>query len=60
LLLTDDGARELKIDELEESLRVGRGLDEASFVDGRIGHCAKVRRVVPLGGEERTRPGGYD
>jgi hypothetical protein len=35
---------------------VGRGLDEASFVDGRIGHCAKDRRVVPLGGEERTRP----
>lgn len=34
-LRTDYGARELLVDELEESGGVGRGLDEASFVDGR-------------------------
>lgn len=39
LLLTDDGTGKLLVDELEESLGVGRGLDEAGFVDGEVAHC---------------------
>jgi hypothetical protein len=42
LLLTDDGTGELLVDEVEESLGVGGGLDEAGFVDGGvvvIVHC---------------------
>ena len=39
ILRTDYGARELLVDELEESSGVSRGLHEASFVDGRGGHC---------------------
>lgn len=35
----DDGTRKLLVDEVEEGLGVGRGLDEAGFVDGGIAHC---------------------
>lgn len=34
--LTDDGARELEVHELEESRGVSGGLYEASLVDGRV------------------------
>jgi len=36
LLLTDDGTGKLLVDEIEESLGVGRGVDEAGFVDGGV------------------------
>jgi hypothetical protein len=37
--LTDDGTRKFEIDELEKGRGVSRGLYEASFVQGRVGHC---------------------
>jgi len=36
LLLTDDGTGKLLVDEIEESLGVGRRVDEAGFVDGGV------------------------
>jgi hypothetical protein len=50
--LTDDGTRELEIDELEKSRGVSRGVYETSLVDGRVGHC-KVGREGCTGLEER-------
>lgn len=37
--LTDDGSRELEVNELEKSRGVSRGVYEAGLVDGRVGHC---------------------
>ena len=44
--LTDDWTRELEVDELEKSRGVSRRLYEASFVDGRVGHCNVGRRAA--------------
>ena len=45
----------LLVDELEESLGVGRGLDEAGFVDGGIAHCwIGVERSDRRRGEEEN------
>ena len=39
VVLTNYGAAELEIDQLEESGGVEGGIDETCFVDSRGGHC---------------------
>jgi hypothetical protein len=55
ILLTDDGTRQLLIDELKELRGVSRGLDEASFVDRRVGHCEWGESIAWKGGRGARR-----
>jgi hypothetical protein len=52
LVLTDDRTGKLLVDEVEESLGVSGGLDEAGLVDGGVGHRVEGECGGGGGGEE--------